>query len=65
MGLLGTSVLLDVLARQLGFGPLDPRFAAGELLSILPVILALAVMAAVVPAWRAARIPVAEALRHE
>ena len=65
VGLLGTSVLLDVLSRQLGFGPLTARFAVGELLLILPVILVVAVAAATVPARRAARIPVAEALRHE
>ena len=65
VGLLGTNVLLDVLSRQLGFGPLTARFAAGELLLILPVILAVAMAAAALPARRAARIPVAEALRYE
>jgi ABC-type lipoprotein release transport system permease subunit len=37
----------------------------GELLLILPVIVAVAMGAAAVPARRAGRIPVAEALRYE
>ncbi len=65
VGLLGTNVLLDVLSRQLGFGPLTARVAVGELLLILPAILAVAMAAAVIPARRASRIPVAEALRHD
>jgi putative ABC transport system permease protein len=65
VGVIGTNVLLDVLARQLGFGPLSARFVAGELLLILPVIVAIAMGAAAVPARRAGRIPVAEALRYE
>jgi putative ABC transport system permease protein len=65
LGLLGTSGVLDLLARQLGFGPLAPRFAAGQLASILPATAAIAVLAAVLPGRRSARVPVAEALRYE
>lgn len=61
VGLLGTNVLLDLLSRQRGFGPLTPRFAVSQLL----LILAVAVTAATLPARRSARIPVADALRHE
>lgn len=65
VGLLGTHGLLDLLSRQLGFGPLDAIQDASQLLLILPTILLVAVAAALAPARRSGRVPVTEALRHE
>jgi putative ABC transport system permease protein len=64
-GVAGTGVLLDGLARELGFGPLQIQRDGWALAAVLPAVVAVAVAGAAVPAWRAGRIPVAEALRHE
>ena len=63
--LLFTRLLLDRLGRSLGFGPIDPSIEPAMLALALPVIVAAAVAGALLPARRAARLPVADALRAD
>jgi putative ABC transport system permease protein len=65
LGVLGTERLLDLLARQLGFGPLAAQTDPLLLAAVLPAVVAVALLGSALPAVRSARTPVAEALRHE
>jgi putative ABC transport system permease protein len=65
LGFVGTRALLDALGRNLGFGPLPTYADAGQLALALPVVVSVALAGAAIPARRAARLPVAEALRTE
>jgi putative ABC transport system permease protein len=65
LGVLGTEGLLDLLARQLGFGPLPARTDPLLLAAVLPAVVVVALLGSALPALRSARVPVAEALRHE
>jgi putative ABC transport system permease protein len=65
LGVLGTERLLDLLARQLGFGPLAAQTEPLLLAAVLPAVVTVALLGSALPAVRSARTPVAEALRHE
>ncbi len=65
VGVVLTRLLLDGLGRNLGFGPLEAMTAPVSLAAVLPVLLVVAVLGALPPAVRAARLPVADALRNE
>jgi putative ABC transport system permease protein len=65
IGFPGIRLLMDTVARSVGFGPLRPPLDAVGLALILPAIVLAAVVGALVPAQRAGRISVVEALRYE
>jgi putative ABC transport system permease protein len=62
-GIAGTRALLDQLGRGLGFGPIPTHADAALLAAVLPVLVLVAVLGALLPARRAARLPVAATLR--
>lgn len=64
-GIVGTQALLDGVGHNLGFGPLPVYTEVGPLVLALPVLVGVALLGAAIPARRAARLPVAEALRME
>ena len=65
VGIAATRALLDGLGHNLGFGPLPTHAEPGLLVLALPVLVGVALLGAAIPARRAARLPVAEALRME
>ena len=64
-GLGGMRLLMDTVARQQGFGPLSPPVDETGLLLLLPGIVLVAMVGALLPAQRAGRTSVVEALRYE
>jgi putative ABC transport system permease protein len=65
LGYPGIRLLMDTVARSVGFGPLHPPLDVVGLILILPAIVLAAVVGALVPAQRAGRVSVVEALRYE
>jgi putative ABC transport system permease protein len=65
VGLGGTHLLLNALARQMGFGPLNLPVNAPGLVLVLPGIALVALVGALLPARRAGRVSVVEMLRYE
>jgi putative ABC transport system permease protein len=64
-GMLGIRLLVDTVARSIGFGPLVPWMDRLGLVLLLPEILAIALVGASIPAYRAGRTGVLEVLRYE
>lgn len=64
-GVAVTRLLLGLLGRGLGFGPVGASVDGWLLLAVVPVVVAVALLGALVPARRAARLEVVEALRTE
>ncbi len=65
VGVPGICMLMDMVARSVGFGPLRPPLDLVGLALILPGIVVAAVAGAIIPARRAGQISVVEALRYE
>lgn len=65
VGLAGIRVLMDAMARAIGFGPLDPPLDPVGLALMLPGILLVAAAGAFLPAHRAGRTSVVDILRYE
>lgn len=64
-GLIGIDLLMDSVARAVGFGPLHPSLDKVELALLLPGIMLLALLGAWLPAHRAGRTSVMDSLRYE
>jgi putative ABC transport system permease protein len=64
-GLAATRALLNGLGHNLGFGPLPTHADPAQIALALPILVGVALLGAAIPARRAARLPVAEALRTE
>jgi putative ABC transport system permease protein len=64
-GILGIRLLVDTVARSIGFGPLVPWMDRFGLMLLLPEILFIALVGASIPAYRAGRTGVLEVLRYE
>ena len=64
-GLVLTRLLLEWLGRSIGFGPIASTADPVLLVLALPVLVLLATVGALIPARRAARLSVADALRAE
>jgi putative ABC transport system permease protein len=64
-GVIGIDLLMDAVARAVGFGPLHPSLGKVELVLLLPGIVLLATLGAFLPAYRAGRTSVMDALRYE
>jgi putative ABC transport system permease protein len=65
LGVAGISLLMDSVARAIGFGPLTPPLNGVVLALLLPVAVLIALVGAYIPARRAGRVSVVEMLRHE
>jgi putative ABC transport system permease protein len=65
VGLPGIRLLMDTVARSVGFGPLRPPLDLLGLALILPATAFVAMMGACIPAYRAGRTSVVEVLRYE
>jgi len=65
VGLVGIRVLIDTVARAVGFGPLNAPTDGVGLALLLPGIVLVAVSGAFLPAYRAGRTSVVDALRYE
>jgi putative ABC transport system permease protein len=65
VGLPGISLLIDTIARSQGFGPLRPPLDGLGLALILPAIVVVAVVGALIPAYRAGQVSVVDTLRYE
>lgn len=65
LGIAGIHVLIDTLARSIGFGPLDPPLDMLGLVLLLPASLLVAMVGAFLPAHRAGRTSVVDTLRYE
>jgi putative ABC transport system permease protein len=64
-GVLGIRFLIDQVSRGMGFGPVHSPLNVAGLLLVLPVIVFVTVVGAYVPAWRAGRLSVVDAIRYE
>jgi putative ABC transport system permease protein len=65
VGLVGIRVLIDTVARAVGFGPLSPPMDGVGLALLLPGVVLVAVGGASLPAYRAGQTSVVDALRYE
>ena len=65
VGVLGIRFLIDRVSRGMGFGPVHAPLNASGLVVALPVIILVAVAGAFLPARRAGRLSVVEAIRYE
>jgi putative ABC transport system permease protein len=64
-GAVGTRVSTDAMLRSLGFGPFEAPIRLGDLAPVAPLVVAVALLGAWLPARRAAAVPVVETLRYE
>jgi putative ABC transport system permease protein len=65
VGFPGIGLLMDAVARSRGFGPLRPPLDGWGLALILTAIVVVAVVGALIPAYRAGRVSVVDVLRYE
>ena len=65
LGVAGISLLMDSVARAIGFGPLTPPLNGAVLALLLPVIMLIALVGAYIPARQAGQVSVVEMLRCE
>ena len=65
VGVIGTYVLTDAVGRWVGYGPLAPEMSLPGLVLMFPVIVLVAVVGALLPAYRAGRTSTVEMLRYE
>jgi putative ABC transport system permease protein len=65
VSVVGVRVLIDIVAQRVGFGPLQAPVDMLSLAFILPAIALIAILGALIPAGRAARISVVDMLRYE
>lgn len=65
LGLLGIRALINAVSNSIGFGPLGLMTDEVGLVLLLPAIIALALLGASIPAYRAGRLNVVDVLRYE
>jgi putative ABC transport system permease protein len=65
ISVLGVRFLIDTIAQRVGFGPLEAPVDMLSLASILPAVVLIAILGALAPARRAARVSVVDMLRYE
>jgi putative ABC transport system permease protein len=65
LGILGTQLLMDAVARSIGFGPLSSTLDGVGTLLVLPGTVLVATAGAWIPALRAGRMGVVDSLRYE
>jgi putative ABC transport system permease protein len=65
VGLMGISLLMDMVTRGMGFGPLQAPVNQVGLALLLPGVLLVSIVSAALPAHRAGQVSVVQALRYE